>query len=102
KNIVLTTDADLQIEGVDVINDPLMAFDIALEHDDSDEGELVVIGGAEVYKLYLPYAHKIYLTEVDYHGEADAFFPKFDKNEWNTVETTEFEKFNFKILERAN
>lgn len=101
-NIVLTKDADLKIPGVDIINDPLMAFDIALEQDDSDESELVVIGGAEVYKLYLPYAHKIYLTEVDYHGDADAFFPKFNRDEWNIVETADFEKFKFKILERAN
>ena len=48
KNIVLTRDKNFSYPGLDVITDPLMAFDLALEFNDSDESELVIIGGAEI------------------------------------------------------
>lgn len=102
KNIVLTRDENFHANDVEVIHDPLMAFEIALSYDDSDESELIVIGGAEVFKLYMPYVQKIYLTEVDYKGPADAFFPEIDKNEWKEVSSQKFEKFQFKILERVS
>jgi dihydrofolate reductase len=100
KNIVLSRDVTFNPEGVEVITDPLMAFDIALEFNDSEDSELVVIGGAEIYKIYLPYVQKIYLSEVDYHGPADAFFPDLDKNQWKEIHSDDFPQFKFKILER--
>lgn len=45
--------------------------------------EVMLIGGAELYKLCLPYTDKIYATEVDAHiNEADAFFPALKEIEW--------------------
>ena len=46
----------------------------------------MVIGGAEIYKQFLPYANKLILTEISSSPkelEADAYFPTFDKKEWN-------------------
>lgn len=101
RNIVLTRDIDFKPIGVEVINDPLMAFDLALENDsDSNESELVVIGGAEIYNIYLPYVQKIYLTQVSYEGNADTFFPKLNPSEWKTVSTEKFDSFQFSILEK--
>lgn len=100
QNIVLTNKMNLTIEGVSVISDPMMAFDLALSFDDSDESELIIIGGAEIYKLYLPYVQKIYLSEIDYQGPADTFFPELDLKEWHTSQTQDFEHFKYKILER--
>ncbi len=102
RNIVLTRDESLNIPGVDVIFDPLMAFELALDYNDSDESELCVIGGAEIFELYYPYVQKIYLSEVDYHGPADAFFLELDPAEWKEVESQKFDQFNTKILERKN
>jgi dihydrofolate reductase len=100
KNIVLTRDPSLMIPGVDVINDPLMAFELALDYNDSEESELCVIGGAEIYNIYLPYVQKIYLSEVDYHGPADAYFPKLSPEEWREIESQKFDQFTTKVLER--
>jgi dihydrofolate reductase len=100
KNIVLTRDPQLEIPGIDVITDPLMAFDLAMDYDDSDESELVIIGGAEIYNIYLPYVQKIYLSEVDYNGPADAFFPNLNPTEWKEIGSQKFEKFNYRVLER--
>jgi dihydrofolate reductase len=100
-NIVLSKDENLSIPGAEVITDPLMAFDLALEHDDSDESELVVIGGAEIFNIYLPYVQKIYLSEVPYKGPADTFFPELNMSEWKEVSAEKFEQFNFRVLEKV-
>ena len=44
--------------------------------------EIFIIGGAQIYKLALPIAEKIYLTEINSDTEGDAFFPQFSKKEW--------------------
>ena len=102
KNIVLTRDKNFSYPGLDVITDPLMAFDLALEFNDSDESELVIIGGAEIYNIYLPFVQKIYLTEVDYKGEADAYFPEIDRSQWEEKDFQKFDQFNFRVLERIS
>lgn len=42
--------------------------------------EVMVIGGASVYKAMLEYADKLLLTEIDDSKDADVYFPEFDKN----------------------
>ena len=50
---------------------------------EKEKEELFVIGGAQIYKLFLDYTTKMYLTEIDGEAkDADAYFPKFDKTEW--------------------
>ena len=44
-----------------------------------------MIGGAEIYRAALPFATRLYITEIDQEPEGDAFFPDFDRGEW--VET---------------
>jgi dihydrofolate reductase len=47
------------------------------------DGELMVIGGGEVYALALPLATRMHLTHVDTEVDgADAFFPPFDPAQW--------------------
>lgn len=47
-----------------------------------DAGEVCVIGGAEIYRQTLPYADRLYLTEVDAEPEADTYFPDIAPAEW--------------------
>ena len=52
------------------------------KYSDSEE-EIFICGGASIYKQFLPYANKLYLTEIEASDdEADTFFPEFDKTEW--------------------
>ena len=99
-SIVLSRDLNLQIDGAEVIHDPMMAFDVALDYDDSEESELIVIGGEEIYKLYLPFVQKIYLSEMPYEGKADAFFSELVSNEWRESETKSFDQFHYRVLEK--
>ena len=47
------------------------------------EPELMVIGGAMVYEQFLPYATRLYLTEIDQEYEADAYFPDVELTDWD-------------------
>lgn len=52
----------------------------------NSQEEIFIIGGASIYKEFLPYASKIYLTEICAEDlAADTFFPSFNKDDWNKV-----------------
>lgn len=56
--------------------------DFITKNKGTDE-EIFIIGGGMIYVEFLPYASKLYLTEVDAEdSEADAYFPDFDKNKY--------------------
>ena len=58
------------------------SIDRLLEYIKDSEGEFMVIGGASIYKQFLPYVDTMYLTEVDEYFNADTFFPEIDLNDW--------------------
>lgn len=60
-----------------------------------DKEEIFIIGGAQIYKLALPYADKLYLTLVDTDvPDADAFFP--DYSEFKKVSERKSSDENYK------
>lgn len=80
-NIILSRDKSFKAEGAVVVNKLDDGFFMAQEH---HYNELMVIGGAEIYKLLLPKANKVYLTRIDASFEdADAYFPELDPKQWN-------------------
>ena len=85
RNIVISRNKQLQIKGVEVYSSLDHAF-LKL----TNEMEIFIIGGAEIYSLSLPFADKLYLTRI--HAafpEADVFFPTINWNNWreNSRET---------------
>lgn len=59
---------------------------LVTQYENSDD-EIYVIGGASIYKAFLEHVKKMYLTEVEaIDAYADAFYPTFDKNEWEQKE----------------
>lgn len=72
------------------------ALDWARERGDE---ELVVIGGAEVYKQTLPLADRVYLTIVHGEHKGDVFFPGYSRDE--TTPVREFEGFGFEADPRS-
>jgi len=55
----------------------------------NDCDEIMLIGGGELFKQYLPKADKLYLTQIQSEIEGDTFFPTLDWNEW----IVEFEEY---------
>lgn len=88
-NIILTRDKNYKADNCIVVNSREDAIKAA-----KGSNEIMVIGGAEIYKLFLPVANRLYVTKV--HGEfkGDTYFPEFDENEWVEVKEKFFEKDN--------
>ena len=74
-NVVLTRSLDKISEDVLVFN----SIEKFLEEYKDCQDEIFIIGGASIYKQFLPIASTLYLTEVDKEVEADVYFPEFDK-----------------------
>ena len=79
-NIVLTNKKDYQSEGATVVH--TLEDALALVKDDSQP---FIIGGGEIYRLFMPYCDRIELTRVHNNFEADVFFPEIDLNQWKEI-----------------
>ena len=81
KNIVLSSDPNYKAEGCAVAG----SIEEALKEAEGSE-EVMIAGGASVYKQFLPLANRLYLTFIHHNFEGDSFFPKFDRKEWQEIE----------------
>ncbi len=78
-SIVLTTQ-DIKIPGAIVIHNKEELYNL-IEYSDF---EVMIIGGAAIYKLFIDDANRMLLTEIDdTFPQADTYFPEFDKEKWN-------------------
>ena len=84
RNMVVTDCPGEQFEGCE------MAYSIseAIAKCNPSE-ENFVIGGASVYRQFLPHAHRLYLTRVDKSFEGDVFFPEIDFSQWILISGSE-------------
>ncbi len=55
----------------------------------TDENEIMVIGGGVIYELFLPIADRLYITEVNTQIDGDAYFPEINKNTWQETERSQ-------------
>ncbi|HEX7115327.1 MAG TPA: type 3 dihydrofolate reductase [Steroidobacter sp.] len=102
-NIVVSRRPDLAIEGCIVVDSLEAAIAVA-----GEAPEILVIGGAEVFREALPRASRIYLTRVHAHVEGDVHFPALEPDEWREVEVQHHpaderhaHAFSFILLERV-
>jgi dihydrofolate reductase len=79
-NIVITRDASYEADGAVVVTSLAAALDVAAGERPE---EIMVIGGAEIYRAALPLARRIYLTSVHGEIEGDTHFPAIDRSDWN-------------------
>lgn len=105
-NIVITRDSSWQVDGVEVARTLAQAMALGqLACAQADVDEAMVIGGEQIYRMTLPAADRLYLTEVQAEVEGDAFFPEFDTKDWHQVseqlpEVTDTHPYRFIVLER--
>lgn len=86
-NIILTRQT-LNIDGIltfDNLNDAIEEAKTIAANDDIHE--IIIGGGADIYKQALPQCDKIYLTTVDTSVDGDAFFPAHDMAQWDITDT---------------
>ena len=79
-NIILTKKTDYQPEGAIVVNSVKAALALVKNYP-----QPYVIGGGEIYRLFMSYCDRIELTRVHHDFDADVFFPEIDKSIWKEV-----------------
>jgi dihydrofolate reductase len=109
-NIVITRDASLTLEGVNVVTSLDAALELArAESQISDIDEVIVMGGAEIYAQALPHADRLYVTLVHAEVDGDAVFPPVDLTQYNEVSREDFSAkgpnpydYSFVVYERPD
>ena len=103
KNIILNNDPHYTApEGCFVV----YSIDELLEVT-KDEQEVMICGGASIYKQMLPLANRLYLTYIHQSFEGDTYFPEVNLAEWKEIKRTDCKAdeknkhdYSFVILER--
>ncbi len=83
KHVILCNDMTMNIndERVEILDD-ISKLD---KYINSAE-ENFIIGGATIYKLLMPYANKMYITEINQEFDGDVSFPEINKEEWEIID----------------
>ena len=76
RHIVLTRDANWHAEGAEIARTADDALALA------GEGEVAVIGGAQIYGLFLRRANRVELTEVHADYDGDTYMPALPESDW--------------------
>jgi dihydrofolate reductase len=85
RNIVVSRNPDYAAPGCEMaqsLDEALALF--------SDQDEIFVIGGAQLFQDALPLASRLYLTFIDLTVEGDTFFPAWNPDEWTEVSRESF------------
>jgi dihydrofolate reductase len=104
RNVVITDNREDSFSGCEMV----YSVEEAIASCDPDR-ENFVIGGASVYRQFMPHANTLYLTRVHKTFEADTFFPEVSPEEWTEISREEGETDNrndfaytYLILKRKN
>lgn len=108
-NIVLSRDRSFAHPGVQVAHAPDAALDIARQCAQArGADEVMIIGGAEIYRLLLPRTKRIYLTRVHAHVGGDTHFPPLSASDWKETSRVthragpkDDHDYSFTVLERV-
>ena len=103
-NIVVTRDARYRAPGCQVVHSLEQALQAAAGH-----AEVLVIGGAELYRQTLQRADRLYLTLVKAEVQGDVLFPELDWSRWRELQreshradaSNEYD-YDFVVLERIS
>lgn len=105
-NIILTKDFSYKASGCKIAHSLEEALLLA-QKSTLNNNEVMICGGASVYKQYLPMTDRMYLTIIEHDFKGDSFFPKFNTKEWKQKEKISHEpnkdnpyKYSFLVLER--
>lgn len=82
ENIVVTRDESYKAEGTTIVHSVDEVLKINAE-------EICVIGGTEIFNMFLPAADRLYITEIHHTFDADTYFPELSADEWKEVSRKE-------------
>lgn len=81
RNIVITRNKEFEAKGVEVVHSKEEALRLC------GNDTIFVIGGGEIYSMFLDLTHSLYLTKINHSfDEVDSYFPDYTSINWNRVE----------------
>ncbi|HWK49593.1 MAG TPA: type 3 dihydrofolate reductase [Steroidobacter sp.] len=102
-NVVISRQPGLEIPGCTVVTSIDEAIAVA-----QPAPEIVIVGGADIYRQVLPQVQVIHLTRVHASVAGDVVFPKLEEHEWREVakeyhppDERHAHAFTFSTLERV-
>ena len=88
KNMVLTLDENFKAEGVEIFHSLVEINNFIQKFDE----EFFVIGGGQIYRLFMNSADKLYITHVDGDfPDADTYFPIIEESKWQKIKEEKHE-----------
>lgn len=95
-HIIMTNNKDYNVDGATIYHN----VEEVLNYVKKSNEECFVIGGAKIYELFIPYAKKLYLTEINEEAKADVYFPIFNKElyEKKEIEEVKENNINYKFV----
>ena len=90
-NIVVSSDVNFKLTDATVVHSCEEAINVAAEHCESQEiknPEVMIIGGGTIYKHFLAFCHRLYLTQIELEVAGDTYFPDYAVNySWQELES---------------
>jgi len=103
RSIVLTRQTGFDAPGAEVVGSVDEALAAA-----GDVDEVMIIGGGEIYRQFLPMTDRIYMTRLEAEIEGDTRFPELDMAQWQVVSAEEYPAvadrefgFTIEVLDRS-
>ncbi len=84
ENIVITSNYDYNLPNIKIVHTIPAALAAA-----NNAEEVMIIGGAEIFKALLPQTQRLYLTYIDNEFAGDTFFPEIKLEEWQEISREE-------------
>ncbi|MEK4223302.1 dihydrofolate reductase [Bacillus sp. FSL W8-0116] len=81
KNVVLTKNRSFRADDCTIVHSPEEVLAMNDQY-----GEIFIIGGAEIFRIFLPHAKRMYITKIHHHFAGDTYFPEVNWNEWRIEE----------------
>lgn len=93
-NVILTRDPNYHCKDAIVLHSlgEVLSW---LEREGIAKQQVFVSGGAEIYKLFMPYCTTAYITKINHHFGADCHMEKIEQNlEWREISRSEIQEEN--------
>jgi dihydrofolate reductase len=97
--IIITRKPNYMEQGIIVVNSIEQALEQALLAA-GDVGEVMVVGGANIYKQFLPLANTMYLSIIHQVYTGDVLFPEYNQSQWKVVLEQRHTAFTVQTLEK--
>ena len=104
-NIILTNNQNYQADGCIIFH----SKEAILEWVKKENEDVFVVGGSEIYQLFLSNADHLYVTKIDETFAGDAYFPTVNWDEWTLAKATKGSKdeknpydYEFQVYKRNN